>query len=497
MNRIYYFLRIVSFIFIISIGFSACLNDKGIPDYNEYPDDIGKIFFTKCATPGCHTDASMGAAANLSMQSWDKLFEGGRGSACVIPYSPDYSTLLYYVNTFPDLGPTLGPVMPYNKDHLTRDDVILIKNWIVAGAPNRDGFVKFSDNSNRKKFYVANQGCDVVTIFDQQTVLPMRYVDVGNSTAPESPYNIKVSPDGQYWYSLCIKGNSVQKFRTSDDSFVAEAFIGFNFWTNVTISNDGQKAYVSGWNNSCSSSSSSSEIVEVNLNTFMVTHHVGFIYPRGSCLNPSGDTLYVAQQASSNQIYKIPVNNFAASSQINLYTTPPASGVLTPDEILFSPDGSKYFVSCQGTSELRIFQRTNDSLLAIIPVGSLPSAMAVSATHNYLFVSCQEDTVSFQGFRGTVAVIDIATNLLITKIYSGHQPHGIAADDNNDLVYVANRNVSSGGPAPHHSIAISTCTGRNGYVTFIDMKTLTLVMTGSFSKQVEVAVDPYSIAIRP
>ena len=88
-------------------------------------------------------------------------------------------------------------------------------------------------------------------------------------------------------------------------------------------------------------------------------------------------------------------------------------------------------------------------------------------------------------------------NSLITKIYTGHQPHGIAVDDNNNLVYVANRNASSGGPAPHHSITISTCNGKNGYVTFIDMKTLSLVQQGSSSKQVEVAVDPYAIAIRP
>jgi DNA-binding beta-propeller fold protein YncE len=490
MNRIYYFVKIASFILAIGVTFSSCVSDKGTPNYNNYPTDIGKLFFTKCATTGCHNDASKNAAAGLSMQSWDNLFEGGKGSACVIPYRPDFSTLLYYVNTYSDLGPTLGPVMPYNKERFSREDVLLIKKWIAAGAPDIKGFVKFSDNPNRKKFYVANQGCDVVTVFDQETLLPMRYVDVGNSPTPESPYNIKVSADGQYWYSICIKGNSLQKFRTSDDSFVGEAMIGFNFWTNVTISNDGLKAFVSGW-------SSSGEIAEVDLNTLTVTHHTGLNYPRGSYLNTAGDTLYVAQQTSSNKIYKIPTNNFAGKTQINLYTTPPASGVISPSEILFSKDGSKYFVSCQGTSELRIFQHSNDSLLAIIPVGALPTAMDISSTHNYLFVACQEDTSSVAGLRGTVAIIDIATNLLITKIYTGHQPHGIAVDDNNDLVYVANRNSSSGGPAPHHSVNISTCSGNNGYVTFIDMKTLSLIQQGSSSKQVEIAVDPYSIAIRP
>ncbi len=488
MNRIYYFLGIILFI-VLSITFDACRNDKGVPDYNKYPDDIGKLFFTNCSNAGCHNDASKDAAAGLSMQSWETLMAGGRGSASIIPFRPDYSPLLYYINTYPDLGPTLIPLMPYNKKPLSREEVILVKNWIAAGAPNRDGFVKFSDNALRKKFYVANQGCDVVTVFDQETLLPMRYIDVGNSTTTESPYSVQVSPDGQYWYVLSIKGNSLQKFRTSDDTFIGEAVLGFSFWTNFTIRNDGLKAFVSGW-------TASGEIAEVNLNTFVVTHHYGFNYPSGSCFNPSGDTLYVTQKTSNNTMYKVPVNNFAGTTQVNLYETPPASGVITSTQVMLSPDNSRYFVICQGTSELRVFKQSNDSLLAIISVGALPSEMSISASHNYLFVSCQEDTLSFPGFRGSVAVIDINTNSVIKTIHPGHQPHGIAVDDAKGLVYVSNRNASNGGPAPHHSINISTCSGKNGYVTFIDMGSLSLLQNGTSEKRIEVAVDPYSISIR-
>jgi hypothetical protein len=60
-------------------------------------------------------------------------------------------------------------------------------------------------------------------------------------------------------------------------------------------------------------------------------------------------------------------------------------------------------------------------------------------------------------------------------------------------VFVANRNQTTGGPAPHHS---SNCGGKNGYITFIDMNTLELVPYGTSFKKVEVSVDPYSIAVR-
>lgn len=475
----------VIFSFVV-ITLNSCTNDKGIPDYNDYPDDIGKLFFTKCSTPGCHTDASKDAAAGLSMESWDKLFNGGKGSAAVIPFRHDYSTLFSYTNTFSDLGISNLPTMPFNGANLSREEVLLLKNWINAGAPSRDGFVKFSDDPNRKKIYVSNQGCDVVTVMDQETLLPMRYIDIGNSGGIESPHMIKVSPDGQYLYVVSTAGNSLQKYRTTDDSFVGEAFLSAKNWNTLTISNDGQKAYVIDW-------SSNGDIAEVELTTFAVTHNMGYNFPHGSCLNPAGDTLYVTQQNSSNKLYKMPVNDLFAFTEVNLFTTQPTS-FLNAHEVFFSPDGTKYFVTCQGTSELRIFQYGTDQLLAIIPVGALPSEMSASTLHNYLFVTCPEDIISFPGKRGAVWIIDINTNSLISTIYTGHQPHGLAVDDTKNLVYVANRNATTDGPAPHHSGA---CGGRNGYVSFIDMSTLTLLKSGTSDKKVEVSVDPYSVAVRP
>ena len=463
---------------------TACSSDRGIPDYNNYPDKIGELFFTKCSTPGCHNDASKDAAAGLSFESYDKLFEGGSGSAAVIPFRDDYSTLFSYSNTFPDLGLTALPTMPFNKENLSRAEILLIKNWISAGAPNRDGLVKFSGDPNRKKIYITNQGCDVVTVLDQETLLPMRYINVGNSAGIESPHMIKTSPDGQYWYIISNQGNSLQKYRSSDDSFVGEAILGVKNWNTFTISSNGQKAYAVDW-------SSNGDIAEVDLNSFSVTHNSGFNFPHGSALDPAGDALYITQQNSSSKIYKIPVNDFSAFTEINLFAAPPAS-FLNAHELFFY--GTKYFVTCQGTSEVRIFQQGTDQLLAIVPVGAMPSEMSASADNNYLFVSCPEDVSSFPGKRGAVWVIDINTNSFIKSIYTGHQPHGIAVDDTKNLVYVANRNATSDGPAPHH---MGACGGRNGYITFIDMSTLTLIKDGTRDKKVEVSVDPYSLAVRP
>jgi YVTN family beta-propeller protein len=475
------------FIIFAVTCFYCCRSDKGTPDYKAYPEDIGKIVFTKCATTGCHIDQSKSAAGGLSMESWDKLFEGGSGSACLIPYRPDYSTFYYYINTFPDLGVTLKPTMPYNKPPLTREEVLLLQEWIKAGAPNKDGEIKFSGDPNRKKIYVTNQGCDVVTVVDQKTLLPMRYINVGSSPGAESPHMVRVSPDGQYWYVIFLAGNYLEKYSTIDDRLIGKALIGPGYWNTFVISSDSKTAFC------IDLSPTNAKISRVNLNTLAVSTQFGFSNPHGSALNSTDDTLYVTQQYSSSKFYKIPVNDFSAYSEVNLYTTLPAKA-LNAHELRFTPDGSKYFVTCQGTAEVRAFETGTDALLAVLPVGAMPSELSFSKTLNHLFVTCTEDTLSFPGKRGSVAIINYETLTVEKFLYTGPQPHGIEVDDKSRLVYVTNRNATKDGPAPHHT---GECKGRNGNVSFIDLNTLNMVISkGSSLKKIEVSVDPYSVAIR-
>jgi DNA-binding beta-propeller fold protein YncE len=376
--------------------------------------------------------------------------------------------------------------MPYNKAALSKEEVILLRDWINAGAPNINGEIKFADDPNRKKFYVPNQGCDVVTVFDQQTLLPMRFIDVGSSPGIESPHMVRVSPDGQYWYVISLGGNYLERYNTTDDKLSGKALIGQGYWNTFVISSDSRTAYC------VDLSASNAKIATVNLQTLSVKTLSGFVYPHGSALNSTDDTLYVTQQTNSSKLYKIPVDDFSAYSEVNLYTTPP-SKTLDSHELKFTPDGSKYFVTCQGTSEVRAFETGTDALLAIIPVGEKPSELSFSKTTNHLFVTCTEDLKTFPGKRGSVAVINYETNTLEKFIYTGHQPHGIEVDDERKLVYVANRNATSDGPAPHHT---NECGGRNGNVSFIDLNTLNMLKSGSSIKKVEVSVDPYFVAIR-
>lgn len=482
------FLSLIALVIIHS-----CTKDKGKIG-NGYPEEISKILVNKCATPGCHTQASKNGAAGLALETWDQLFEGDRNGAVCIPYSHEYSTIFLFTNTYKDLGVSNEPTMPLNKPALSREEITTLTNWIDAGAPSSSGKIAFADNPNRKKVYVANQGCDVVTVFDAATQLPMRYIKVGASPGQiESPHMIKVSADGNYWYVVfSVTGTVLQKFRTSDDSYVGKATLGIGSWNTLSLSNDSKYGFAVDWQ-------PDGRVAHVNLNTMSLMSPNPIwggaqLLPdaHGSAINKDGDTLYLTSQVG-NFIMKVPVDDPGSVERISLNppSLPSSASLLDPHEIIFSPDNLYYYVSCQKSNEIRVMRVADDALEAIIPTGKYPLEITFSKNPAtpYLFVTCEYDDTPPATNRGSVTVINYTTNTVVKNLRTNMaEPHGVAVDDENGLVYVTNRNIT--GPSiPHHT---SNCGGRNGFISFIDLNTLEVIK----DKRIEVAVDPYSIAIR-
>lgn len=472
-------------LFIFFVFLLACTKDSAPPTFGEYPTEIGKIFTYKCSTSGCHNTASYKGAASLDLSSYSTLFKGSNNGSPVIPFRSDFSSLCYFINTYSDLGPISKPTMPLNGSALSRKEVQTIKTWIDNGAPDINGNIMWSDNPNRKKYYVLNQGCDVVTVFDAATQLPMRYITVGNIPGvAESPHMIRVSPDGKYWYIIFVGNTILQKFKTSDDSFVSQVSLGSaQNWNTITISDDSKKAY-------CISFQANSRLAIVDIENMTLLNNIGggnFSDAHGITLNKTNDTIYITRQ-TGNYIFKI-------DTALNGFTEIPLDGSgisnqtssLDPHEIIFSPDGSKYFVTCQKSNEVRVMSTSGDVLIQTIQTGLYPLEIAKSTVQNKLYITCQEEPNLKPTIKGCITVIDM-TNYQKTNYTVGYQPHGIALDETNGYVIVASRNILTNGPTPHHT---GVC-GRNGFVNYFKMSTMELL-----TKKTEVASDPYSVAIKP
>ena len=447
-----------------------------------YPDAVGSLLLKNCAVSGCHNSQSKDACGGLSLETWENLMEGGSSGSVVVPFRPDFSTLMYYTNSYDEFGSIqLTPKMPVGGNALSKPEMKILNDWILAGAPNRKGFVKFSDYENREKIYVVNNGCDVVAILDPETERTMRYVSVGISPAIEGPTMVKVAPDQKHWYVIFGGGTVIQKFRTSDNKVTGHINIGSGVWTSFAISPDSRRAYIT-------DIQFDGKIVCVDLENLQViaTLSTGWRYPFDIAVDHTGNILYAVPNLG-NFLYKINITNInnPVIAELSMEQGYPVnySSSLDPYSIQFNANQSKYFVVCRGSSELRIFQTGNDSLLAVIPVGTKASRMAISQQTPYLFVSCEG---AYPSRESAIYVVNHQTNSYVTDVYAGFDSRGIVLSDATGMIYVANRNVSSGGPAAHHE---SVCSGKNGYLTALDIMNHQLIP----GYRVEVSVDPLYI----
>ncbi|GAB4451532.1 MAG: hypothetical protein OHK0036_12060 [Bacteroidia bacterium] len=474
-------IRKIIFGITMSLLFYQCRKDKAEPNYGNYPTEIGKILVTKCTNGACHNPENSAACNDLDLSKWENLFQNGsKNGSPVIPFSSKFSPLCYFINTYPELGNINYPTMPLYANPLSKDEVMKIKQWIDNGAPDLHGNV-FGNNVQRK-IYVVNQGCDVITIIDAQTQLPIRMIEVGsNPNVIETPHFINFSPDGKYWYVVFINSPYLEKYDATTDKLIARCNLNGQIdWNRIIITNDGKKGFCVAW-------TSNGKIISVDLEKMQVINAMyGLYFPHGTALSKNNDTLYVAAQ-TGNFFMKI---DSALTTHIDIpidnSTTINYSSSLDPHDIFVSPDGTKLYFTCQQSNEIREFDLTTNSVTHIIPVGTFPQAMANSSQYNTLYVSCELDN------NGTSLGSIVAINLndySTQKVYVGYQPHGITIDEQNNVLYVPSRNLVGNGIPPHHS---SVCNGKNGFITTLKIPSLEIL-----KEHIELSVDTYFAKVRP
>lgn len=475
--------------------FIACTKTSAPLVYGEYPTEIGKLISQNCAVSGCHNALSYEAAAGLNLETWQSLFKGSNSGSSVIPFSSRFSPLCYFINSYDELGLKNQPLMPLNQSPLSKEEVKKIMNWIDQGAKDMNDHVMWSDNPLRKKLYVVNQGCDVVTVIDADTRLPMRYIQVGTKEGIiESPHQVRVSADGKFWYVVFLNNNVMQKFSCENDVYLGSIPLspfaaGTSSstdddaldWNTFVISKDGKRAYCVSW-------TLNGKVAAVDLEQKRLLHYLpGIPNAHGIALNAKEDKVYVTAQ-SGNYITEIDTG-FSQKNELSLENGVPWSPVssLDPHDILLSQDGTHLVITCQQSNEVRFFNLQSYSVTAIVATGTYPQEIVYSPSVKRYFVSCPNDVTSFQGAQGVITCIEEASHS-VQKIKCGFQPHGIACDENKNWLYVLSRNVLSSGVPPHHS---SVCNGRNGFMNFMDLKTLKVL-----PEKYELSVDPYFISPR-
>lgn len=469
--------------------FASC---KHSPQYttpvtpeDNFPPEVGKIITTKCATAGCHNAASyQTSGGGLLLDSWQHLFDGGNTGAVIVPFSPENSSLLYFTNAHEDLGP-IPPdemKMPLNSPPLSREEYITLRDWVMAGAPDKSGNIPFASNAaTRQKVYVLHQGCDYVSVIDAEKNVVMRCIPVGILPTIETGYSFKIASNGlgyvNFWSSEVF-----QKIDTKTDQVIEQFSGGYPNSSGMLMSPDGNELVLS------NSFMNALLRVQTESGQMLGTYGSGMTAPHGVAANRHFDTFFVTEQYG-NAVYKLYPGGQKKISVDD--RTPSGSGGPGVYNIVMSPDFSRYFVSCQHSNEVRVMDARADTLIAVIPVGSKPQELLVSRSKPYLFVSCEEDPNMLSLFKGSVYIINYNTFQIVERIAERfYMPHAMAVDDVFGKLFVFSRNIDPEGPVPHHNSSV--CSGRNGYYSVYDFYNLQPVN----NKRYEITIDPFAADTR-
>ncbi len=496
-------------LFYMQMWGCSCKKDPGVNpepplETGGFPTDIAKILVTKCATSGCHNDASSVNAAGLRLDTWTHLFEGGANGAEVIPYSPEFSPLLYFVNTDPNRGTTASPTMPFdatgsNPTPLSDEEYNTLKQWIAEGAPDVNGNIAFTANADtRQKIYLSQQGCDLIAVIDAESNLVMRYIKVGTlAGTTESPHCVRFDNAGKYAYVSFLNGTGIQKMDASLDNIVNTGTLGTGSWNIVFVAPNDTMLVTSDW-------ADNGRVLYANTNTMNTVPELTgsgaglFVWPHGIASDAAFDTCFITGQYGNVVFRWAPkASPFPSYRKISIDGKPPVATNNTdktspnPHEIMMTPDRSKYFLTCEGTNEVRVMNAHTDEVMDAIPVGAVPQEIAMSYTKPLMFVTCMEDVDGVPaGRKGSVYVINYNTHV-VEKVLKGdfYQPHGITVDDRYGKIYIASTNSNPDGPAPHHATA---CGGRAGWYSVYSLNTLEPLN----SRRYQVTVMPYSADVR-
>lgn len=475
--------------FFLFAFFSGCLENQALEPRvvptGQFSAEVKPILDRNCGGSDCHGGGPLGFAAGLDLTSYDAILRGSRFGTVVVPGHAYMSHLVQTVNqTDTTLSPISSVSMPASRDPLSSDEIQTIVQWINDGARDDDGRIPFPEPRPLGKVFFTSQNVDLVGVIDLQSNLIMRYVSVGNplpmNTPPQSPHNVQVDDQGEYYYVTLIRGNLLRKYDAKTQVLLGEVGVGTSP-AHVVITQDGSKAYVTNFDQTIG------RVYVVNTATMTVMRVISvpglMRATHGARLSHDGRFFYTSNNGT-DLLTVVATSNDSIVAHIPLAPDVPPFGsfVYKPYQIAVRGDDRFIYVTCSGTNQVSVIERNGDvfSFDTLVSVGQRPLQCEVTPDQRFLYVCDQQS--------GSVSVIDAQTNRLHTTITDvGRQPHGIDITEDSRLAYVTLENLQSPDP-PHHPITGSTAPA---FVAVID------IGTNSVIKRIEVGGFAAGLSITP
>ncbi len=317
-------------------------------------------------------------------------------------------------------------------------------------------------HSQTYSVYVANESDDTVMLieFDGEKLSIADTIVVGSiHTEIEGPHGLTVDPDGEYLFVSIAHGQPygrVVRYSTTDHRPMGSVTLGM-FPASMAISSHTGLLHVVNFNLHGSHEPSSVSVVDPHEMREVGRITTG-IMPHGSAFGTDGtrhysvsmmeDTLFELDALNLGILRKVPLGPGTRPTWVSLHPLQPLAyvagngsdqivavntetGIVTkqipasgsPYNLAVSPDGSTLVATLKGVQAIGLIDLYTDTERIRIPTSSpIPHGVVITPDNQYAFVTSE----GIGATRGTLDVIDLESETLVTSISAGQQTGGIA-----------------------------------------------------------------------
>ena len=254
-----------------------------------------------------------------------------------------------------------------------------------------------------------------------------------------APSGLSLNASGTRLYIALNMTNQVAVIDTATRAILTRIPVGTYPYTTV-MSADGSKVYVSNWGGRIPGAGDTTDgmfpvavdprtgipisgtvsVIDTVSNTVVKSIDVG-LHPTGMALSPDGSRLYVTN-ANSDTVSVIDTASDSVAKTIHVGQLGPGRQPIlgsSPNAVTVSPDGHTLYVANASENAIAVVDPDTDSANAVrglIPTGWYPTAVALDATGDQLFIASgygfgsiapAGEGRSYQDRVGVVSILDV------------------------------------------------------------------------------------------
>ena len=310
--------------------------------------------------------------------------------------------------------------------------------------------------------YVANSDSNSVSVIDTSSDSVVTTVTVGNQ-----PYDVAVLPNGAKVYvtNSSISNPPLGSVSVIDTATNAVTTVvtgqlsqpGFPATPGLAVSPDGTRVYVS------EEGENTVAIIDTATDTVIDRIPTSNDH-RGLAVHPSGSPLYVANFSDSVWVH----DTFAPYAHIGTASNGGGYAGAFPLAVVVNPAGTTYYITGLRFPGSIAVADVATNVIATTIGDSWFGLLAISSDGRRLYAPSSRDN--------TLALVDTASNTIAATVPVGTYPYGVALTPDGRKAYVTNRGSFSGG---------------GNTVSVVDTGTAAVTMT------ITVGTTPSGIAVAP